>query len=57
MIPKDTDDVDKAVNNVAKKISKEIREIQIDRENYHAHIDKDICSKFQSNTFQSLCQK
>ena len=57
MIPEDTDDVDKAVDNVAKNISKEIREMQIDRENYHAHIDKDICSKFQSNTFQSFCQK
>ena len=50
MMPDDTDDT---VDKVAKKISVEIRDIQTDREKYHTHINKDIYSKFQSDTL--LC--
>lgn len=56
MMPDDTDDTDMAVDKVAKKISGEIRDIPIDRGNYHT-INKNICSKFQSDTLSDLLSK
>lgn len=57
MLPDDTDDTDVATDKVAKKISREIGDIETDRENCHTHINKDICSKFQSDTLRDLLSK
>ncbi len=53
-IPDDTNDMSEAIEKVAKKIKAEIDSIQIDRKNYHCHIDNDICSQFQSNALDDL---
>ena len=54
VIPDDTYDMSEAIEKVAKKIKAEIENIETDRKNYHSHIDKDICSKFQSNTLDDV---
>ena len=57
VIPDDTDDMSEAIEKVAKKIKAEIDNIETDRKNYHSHIDKDICSKFQSNTHDDVLSR
>ena len=57
MIPDDTYDMSEAIEKVAKKIKAEIDNIETDRKNYHSHIDKDICSKFQSNTLDDVLSR
>ena len=54
VIPDDTDDMSEAIEKVTKKIKAEIDNIKTDRKTYDSHIDKDICSKFQSNTLDVL---
>ena len=54
VIPDDKDDMSEAIEKVAKKIK---AEIETDRKNYHSHIDKDICSKFQSNTLDDVLSR
>lgn len=57
MLPDESDDINLAIDTVAKKISKEIKDIEIDKENYYTHIDKVICDKFQSDTLGELLSK
>ena len=57
VIPDDTDDMSEAIEKVAKKIKVEIDNIETDRKNYHSHIDKDICSNFQSNTLDDVLSR
>ena len=57
VIPDDTYDMSEAIEKVAKKIKAEIDNIETDRKNYHSHIDKDICSKFQSNTLDDVLSR
>ncbi len=57
VIPDDTEDMSEAIEKVAKKIKAEIDNIETDRKNYHSHIDKDICSKFQSNTLDDILSR
>ena len=42
---------------MAEKIKAEIGNIEIDRNNYHSNIDKDICSKYQSNTLDDILSR
>ena len=50
-MPDSTDDqMNEAIEKVAKQIKTEINNIEADRINYYSHIDRDICSAFQSNT-------
>ena len=35
----------------------EIQDIEIDRDNYHTHINTDICSNFQSDTMNDILSK
>ncbi len=57
MRPDDTDDISEAIEKIAEKIKAEIGNIEIDRSNYHSHIDKDICSKYQSNTLRYILSR
>lgn len=56
-MPDDTDDTDMAVDIVARNIFGEIRDTEIDRKYYHNHINKDICSRFQSDSLTDLLSK
>ena len=43
------------MSEVVEKVAKKIKaEIETDRSNYHSHVDKDICLKFQSNTLNDV---
>lgn len=53
----DIDGMSEAIEMVAKKIKSEIDSIEIDRNNYHSHVNKDTCSRFQSNTLEDLLSK
>ena len=57
LMPDDTDDIDRSIEKVAKQIKAEIADIETDRSNYHSHISKDICSKFQSDTLCDVLSK
>ena len=46
--------MNEAIEKVAKQIKTEIKNIEADRKNYYSHIDRDICSEFQSNTLDDL---
>ena len=57
-MPDDTDDqMNEAIEKVAKQINTEINNIEADRKNYSSHIDRDICSVFQSNTLDGILSK
>ena len=57
-MPDDTDDqMNDAIEKVAKQIKTEINNIEADRKNYYSYIDRDICSVFQSNTFGDILSK
>ena len=56
-LPDDTDDMSEAIKKVAKTIKAELDSIETDRNYYHSHIDKDVCSKFQSNTLDDVLSK
>ena len=57
IMPDDTDDqMNEAIKKVAKQIKTEIINIEVDRKNYYSHIDRDICSVFQS-PLMIYCQK
>ncbi len=51
------DDVSEAIEVIAKKIKSEIGDMEIDRNNYLCHVNKDICARFQSNTLEDLLSK
>ncbi len=54
----DGDDyVSEAIEVIAKKIKSEIGDMEIDRNNYLCHVNKDICARFQSNTLEDLLSK
>ena len=57
MLPDCGDDIDSAVEKVAKQISQEIKEIDIDRDSYYKHLNKDVCSRFQSDCLEKLLSK
>ena len=58
IMPDDTDDqMNEAIEKVAKQIKTEINNIEADRKNYYNHIDRDICSVFQSNTLDDILSK
>ena len=58
IMPDDTDDqMNEAIEKVAKQIKTEINNIEADRKNYYSHIDRDICSVFQSNTLDDILSK
>ena len=40
-----------------KYLKTEINNIEIDRKNYHSHVDRDICLDFQSNTLNDILSK
>jgi len=50
----DTDDMSEAIEMVSKKIKSEIDSVEIDRNNYQSHVNKDVCSRFQSNTIGNI---
>ena len=55
IMPDDTDDqMNEAIEKVAKQIKTEINNIEADRKKYYSHIDRDICSVFQSNTLDDI---
>lgn len=57
MIPDDTDDMCDVIEKVSKKIKTEINNIEVDKKNYHGHLDRDICSYFQSNTLNDILSR
>lgn len=57
MMHDNNDDIDMVVDKSGKKMSGEIKDIQIDRENYHIHTIKAIFSKLQSDTLSDLLSK
>lgn len=57
IMPDDSDDIDVATEKVAKHIKAEIDNTEIHTEKYHIHINKDLCSRFQSDTLSDLLSK
>lgn len=54
LVPDDEDEMSEAIEIVAKKIKEDISNIEIDGNNYHSHIDRNICSKFESSTLTDI---
>ena len=58
IMPDDTDDqMNEAIEKVAKQIKTQINNIEAGRKSYSSHIDRDICSVFQSYTLDDILSK
>ena len=58
IMPDNTDDqMNEAIEKVAKQIKTEINNIEADRKKYYSHIDREICSVFQSDTLDDILSK